>query len=134
MCAGEQRPAADKRTITAASQRGSNMKTRVLLTCIAMTTLLGSAAVTAADDSDADRSHAVTFVKDSAITVKVKTKLAADHITSVGRIHVDTDKAGIVWLSGTARSQEAIDRAVTLARDTKGVTKVQNDLTVKLDD
>jgi hyperosmotically inducible protein len=134
MCAGEQRPTADKRTIASVSQRGSNMKTKVLVTCIAMTTLLGSAAVIAAGDSDADRSHPVTFVKDSAITVKVKTKLAADHITSVGRIHVDTDKAGIVFLSGSARSQEAIDRAVTLARETKGVTKVQNDLTVKLDD
>jgi hypothetical protein len=40
-------------------------------------------------DSDADRSHAKAFVKDSAITTKIKTKLAAEHITSLGRIHVD---------------------------------------------
>ena len=46
--------------------------------------------------------HAVVFVKDSAITTKIKTKLAADHITSLERIHVDTDKDGVVWLSGTA--------------------------------
>ena len=110
------------------------MKTTTLVTCIAMATLLGSAAVMAANDSDTDRSHPMTFVKDSAITAKVKTKLAADHITSVGRIHVDTDKDGMVWLSGSARSQDAIDRAVTIARETKGVTKVHNDLAVKKDD
>ena len=30
-------------------------------------------------DSDADRSHPAQFVKDSAITAAIKTKLAADH-------------------------------------------------------
>ena len=110
------------------------MKRNSLITCIAMATLLGSAAVMAADDSDKDRSHPVVFVKDSAITAKVKTKLAADHITTLGRIHVDTDKDGIVWLSGSARTQEAVDRAVTIARETEGVNKVHSDLAVKKDD
>jgi hyperosmotically inducible periplasmic protein len=58
-----------------------------------------------ADDTDMDRSHPKAFVKDSMITTKIKSKLAADHITSLGRIKVDTDKDGVVWLSGTARTQ-----------------------------
>jgi len=110
------------------------MMKKTAVTCIAMAALLGSAIVMAADDSDSDRSHPMAFVKDSAITTKVKSKLAAEHITSMGRIHVDTDKDGVVWLSGSARSQKAIDRAVSVARETEGVTKVHNDLKVRKDD
>jgi hyperosmotically inducible protein len=55
-------------------------------------------------------------------------------LTSLGRIHVDTDKNGIVWLTGTARSQEAIAKAVSLASDTEHVKSVHNELTVRLDD
>ncbi|MGH8337437.1 MAG: BON domain-containing protein, partial [Gammaproteobacteria bacterium] len=88
----------------------------------------------AADDADMDRSHPMAFVKDSAITTKIKSKLAAQHITSLGRIHVDTDANGVVWLSGTARSQKAIDKAVSIARDTEHVVAVKNELTIKKDD
>jgi hyperosmotically inducible protein len=94
------------------------MKTKLVMTCLVCGMLLGPA-VTMAQDSDADRSHPKAFVKDSAITTEIKTKLAAEHITSLGRIHVDTDKDGVVWLSGSARTQEAIDKAVSIARETK---------------
>jgi hyperosmotically inducible protein len=85
-------------------------------------------------DADVDRTHPNAFVKDSVITTKIKSKLAADHVTSVGRIHVDTDADGVVWLSGTARSQDAIDRAVAVARDTEGVRDVRSKLKVRQDD
>lgn len=88
----------------------------------------------AAEDSDADRSNPKAFVKDSAITVEVKSKLAAEHITSLGRISVDTDNNGIVYLSGTARSQEAIDKAISIARGTEHVKSVHSTLTIKKDD
>ena len=93
---------------------------------------LGSIAI--AQDSDTDRAHMKSFVKDSAITTKIKSKLAAEHVTSLGRIHVDTDKDGVVWLSGSARTQAAIDKAVEIARGTEGVKDVKNDLVVKKDD
>ncbi|MGC1388788.1 MAG: BON domain-containing protein [Steroidobacteraceae bacterium] len=109
------------------------MKTKLAMTCVVFGALLGSAAAIA-DDANAVGSSTVVFVKDSTITTKIKTKLAADHLTSLGRIHVDTDQNGIVWLSGTARSQAAIDQAVSLARDTEHVKSVHNDLTVRLDD
>lgn len=87
-----------------------------------------------ATDADSDRSHPKAFVKDSAITVKIKSKLAAEHITSLGRIHVDTDADGIVYLSGTARSQQTIDRVVEIARNTEHVVDVKNELRVRKDD
>jgi hyperosmotically inducible periplasmic protein len=108
------------------------MKKRVL-TCLAIGTLLGSAVAIAAEDMDSDRSNPKAYVKDSAITTKIKTKLAADHLTSLGRIHVDTDQNGMVELSGTAGSPEAIDKAVSLARETEGVKGVHSTLTVKTD-
>ena len=110
------------------------MKTTFATSLIAIGMLVGPVAALAAEDSDADRSHPTAFVKDSAITAKIKTKLAAEHITSVGHIHVDTDKDGIVWLTGTAHSQEAVDKAVSIARETEHVKSVHSYLTVKKDD
>jgi hyperosmotically inducible protein len=109
------------------------MNTKYIIAGLTLCTFLGSAVVLA-DDSDKDRSHPHAFVKDSAITTKIKAKLAAEHLTSLGRIHVDTDKDGVVWLSGTARTQEAIDEAVSIARSTEHVKSVHNDLSIKKDD
>jgi hyperosmotically inducible protein len=109
------------------------MNTKYVIAGLTLCTLLGSVAVLA-DDADKDRSHPEAFVKDSAITSKIKTKLAAEHLTSLGRIHVDTDKNGVVWLSGSARTQEAIDEAGSIARSTEHVKSVHNDLIIKKDD
>ena len=86
-----------------------------------------------ATDSDTDRSKPEHFVKDSVITTKIKTKLAAEHPGSVKHIKVDTDMNGIVWMSGTANSQGEIDKAVSIAKNTEGVKSVKNDLKVEKD-
>src|SRR5689334_5025051 len=62
----------------------------------AIAALLGSVAF--AQDADVDRSHPRAFVKDSLITTKVKTRLASEHMSSLARVHVDTDADGVVWL------------------------------------
>ena len=107
------------------------MKTKFAITCVLCSTLIGSAVALAADDPNSDTSHAVAYVKDSAITTDIKTKLAAEHITSLERIHVDTDKDGVVWLSGTASTQKVADKAVSIARETDRVTNVHSDIRVK---
>jgi hyperosmotically inducible periplasmic protein len=109
------------------------MKQKLTATLMIIGVLLGPV-VAVAEDSDADRSHPKAFVKDSAITTKVKAKLAAEHITSLGNIHVDTDADGVVWLHGTAHTQEAADKAVAIARETEGVKGVHSRITVKKDD
>ena len=111
----------------------TDMKHKALLG-IAVALALAGPVAALANDADADRSHPGAFIKDSAITAKIKTKLAAEHLTSLGRIKVDTDANGIVWLGGTARSQEAIDKAVSIARSTEHVKEVKNHITVKMDD
>jgi hyperosmotically inducible periplasmic protein len=109
------------------------MKSAFATTCLVFGTLLGSAVAWAGQDSDTDRSHPVTFVKDSAITTAIKAKLAAEHLTSMARIHVDTDKDGVVWLTGSARTQEAADKAASIARDTEHVKTVHSDVKIEKD-
>ena len=110
------------------------MKTKLAIACLIIGASLTPVVSYSADDADMDRSHPKAFVKDSAITMKIKSKLAAQHLTSLGRIHVDTDANGVVWLSGTARSQDTIDKAVSIARETEHVVSVKNELTIKKDD
>ncbi len=107
-----------------------------LTTILAGLLVLGSTApiISYADKTDTDRSHPGTFVKDSAITTKIKTKLAVDHIASAAKIHVDTDADGVVWLTGTAHTQAEVDRAGQIARETEHVVSVKNNVTVKKDD
>jgi hyperosmotically inducible protein len=110
------------------------MNKKLATTLVAIGVLLGPVVAMAAEDSDTDRSHPKAFVKDSAITTAIKTKLAAEHITSLGRIRVDTDADGVVWLHGTARTQDAIDKAISIARETDGVKDVHSRITVRKDD
>jgi hyperosmotically inducible protein len=65
------------------------------------------------------------------ITTKVKSKLAAKHLTTLTRIKVDTDENGVVWLSGRAPTQDAVDMATMIAKDTEGVTSVHNGVAIQ---
>jgi len=108
------------------------MKTKLVTACFVLGTLLAPV-VGYTDDMDMDRSHPKAFVKDSAITTKIKAKLAKEHMASVMHIKVDTDSDGIVWLSGTAKSQAEVDKAVSIARETDGVKSVKNHIKIKMD-
>ena len=110
------------------------MKSKHAIALVAISSLLTPVVTFAADDADTDRSHPTAFVKDSVITTKIKTKLAAEKPSTLAKIQVDTDANGVVWLSGNAESQAAIDKAVSIARTTEGVKSVKNELKIKADD
>lgn len=109
------------------------MKTHLASACFIIGSLLAPVAAHAAD-TDSDRTHPMTFVKDSVITTKIKAKLAAEKVKSLMQIKVDTDNMGMVVLSGIVRTQGQADRAVSIARGTEGVTSVQSNLQIKKDD
>lgn len=109
------------------------MKTKLAISVILVGSLVGAMTVHA-EDRDTDRTHPMTYVKDSVVTTKVKSKLAAAHIKSLLHVKVDTDNKGIVVLSGNVRSQEEADKAVAIAQGTEGVTSVTNKLQIKKDD
>ncbi len=94
--------------------------------------LIGLVAATAAYVplalADADSDH--HYVKDSIITTKVKTKLAAKHMSTLTHVKVDTDENGVVWLSGTAPTRDARDLAGMIAKQTDGVNSVTNNIVV----
>jgi hyperosmotically inducible protein len=105
------------------------MKTLILSACVALGTACAMSAV--ADTVSADASATGTYVKDSAITTKVKTKLAAKHLSTLTKISVDTDKNGVVWLSGTAPTKDAKDLAEMITKNTDGVAGVHNNIVVE---
>ena len=109
------------------------MKIKLATTCFVIGTLLAPIAAYA-EDQDSDRTHPMTYVKDSAITVKVKAKLADEKMSSLAHIMVDTDSKGAVVLSGKVRTQAEADKAVSIARGTEGVSSVKSKIQIKKDD
>lgn len=102
------------------------MKSILVTACIAIATLIAPVAVQAAEGDSAK-----TVVKDSMITTKVKAKLAAEKMSSLTKLKVETDSKGEVILSGDLKSQAEIDKAVSIARGTDGVTSVVSKIMVK---
>ncbi|MBA4141964.1 MAG: BON domain-containing protein [Nitrosospira sp.] len=87
-----------------------------------------------ATDTDKDRGTVGEYVSDSIITTKVKAKLAGDDSVSALDIQVDTDKDGVVVLSGTANSKAEADKAHSIAHSVEGVKKVLNRIKIQKDD
>ena len=106
------------------------MNTKMITTAFLIGALAAPVAGYAAD-SDKDRSSPKEFVKDSVITVKIKAEYAKDKDVSAMNIKVDTDDKGVVTLSGNAKSKVEADKAVMIARDTKGVTSVKNEIQIR---
>lgn len=84
-----------------------------------------------ATDADSERDSTKAYVSDSAITAKVKARLAGERMSSLTAVTVDTDQDGVVYLSGTVPSQTDAERAITIARETEGVRTVRSKLLVK---
>src|SRR5512141_2614946 len=70
------------------------------------------------------------YVDDAAITTAVKAKFVEDKTVDAGAIKVETLN-GTVALSGFAKSNAEKAQAEFLARNTKGVREVRNNLTVR---
>jgi hyperosmotically inducible periplasmic protein len=83
-----------------------------------------------ADDADRDRSSAGSYLRDSEITAKVKAKLASERLASLTSIKVDTDRNGVVTLSGRANSAAEAKKAESIARNVEGVSAVENHIAV----
>lgn len=69
-------------------------------------------------------------IDDAGITMAVKSKLLDDPDVKGLKIDVDT-REGVVYLTGTVRSEMEKTKAVQLAREAKGVLDVQPNLDIK---
>ena len=70
------------------------------------------------------------YVTDTWITTKVKAVLVESPMVKATEVNVETFK-GVVQLSGFVSSQSAMNEAVRLTREIKGVTSVKNDMRIK---
>ena len=61
---------------------------------------------------------------------KIKSKMALDDLVKASAINIDSAN-GVVTLTGTVRSEAERTRAVQLARETDGVTSVNDRLVVR---
>jgi osmotically-inducible protein OsmY len=87
--------------------------------------------ITACTSTTPPRESTGQYVDDSAITTKVKAKLASgEGVGSAARIHVETYK-GVVQLSGYADSRDEVNRAIQIARNVEGVRGVDDSVAVK---
>jgi len=88
-------------------------------------------AVTAgvAPAAEAQRPTIGERVDDATITAALKTKLVADRAKNLIAVNVDTEQ-GVVHLQGTVPTERDKVEAERLARATKGVVDVKNDLKV----
>jgi hyperosmotically inducible periplasmic protein len=107
-------------------------------TLLAATSVIGALVVCvpvagyAADSPSKDKPTMTERVKesvgDAVITTKIKTEFAKDKDVSAMNIKVDTDDKGVVTLSGNAKSKAEAEKAGRIARDTKGVISVKNEI------
>jgi hyperosmotically inducible protein len=112
------------------------MKTSTKLSC-AVACALGflAAPITQADPAyGATASDTKVVIQDSAIASSVKAQLAADRNGDFGHVRVDADDHGIVKLEGHVRTQDAADRAISIAKHTEGVREVRSGVKIEKDD
>jgi osmotically-inducible protein OsmY len=99
-------------------------------------TTLVPLSVLANPDTDAVNTQPQGDIKDSSIKATIKAQFATEQYNGFGLQHIDVDvnHHGVVSLEGKVSSQEAADRAVSIARATQGVREVKNQLKVKTED
>ena len=69
------------------------------------------------------------FMSDAEITGKIKSKMALDELVRARTIDLSTT-GGVVTVAGTVTSAAEHDQAIKLARETAGVTRVEDRLVV----
>lgn len=77
-----------------------------------------------------EKRTAGTYVDDSAITAKIKSKMIGDSVVKAHEINVDTFQ-GNVQLNGFVDNAAQKQRAEEIARNTAGVVNVQNNLQLR---
>lgn len=97
---------------------------------IALAVLTGLTLVTSGCAVMRGQTDVGTYVDDRTITAAVKAKLLENPATGGMSINVDTLN-GAVALSGFAKSAHEKETATNIARSTKGVREVRNNLVVR---
>ena len=101
-----------------------------LLRAVAIATLAGATLLGAGCSVMRGQQSAGSYVDDTGITTAIKAKFVEDKVVSAGSINVET-LSGTVQLSGFARSEDEKRQAEQIARNTRNVRAVRNDIVVR---
>ena len=118
------------------------MKPALAILCLVSSSALFPAVMFAGTDPDPSQANTqtttttqvtsqTTATQDSPIVSKIRSEMASENVSSMTGISVDADSSGVVSLSGTALTQDDVDKVVSIAHNTEGVTAVNNNVTVK---
>ena len=105
------------------------MKTRLAMTLVIAALIVPVAGYAA--DTKLTKENIKETADNTVIATKIIAKYAKDKDVSALKIKVDADDKGVVTLSGNAKSKAEADKAVKIARNTKGVTKVRSEIKVQ---
>ena len=115
------------------------MKAEFAATCVALGLILAPAAAYSAEKKESamkseekkesKTEKAKEAVEDATITTKIKAEYAKDKAVSAMNISVNTDH-GVVTLTGNAKSKSEAEKAEQIAKSTKGVASVKNEIKV----
>lgn len=105
------------------------MKKRKLIASLFLISIFIGPTVGSAEEKNSDY-NVGEFVKDSAITAKIKAKLlTAEDINSM-HIKVDTDNNGIVVLGGKVKTEVERNRVLEIANSVDGVRNIINNIEI----
>jgi hyperosmotically inducible periplasmic protein len=91
-----------------------------------------NSAQAAANSAQATANSAqATVPQNTEIASKIEAEMASQNVASVTGINVSADSSGVVSLTGSARSQDDIDKVVSIAQNTAGVSAVNNSVRVQ---
>ena len=97
---------------------------------IAFATMAGITLISAGCAVVRGQETAGSYVDDAAITTSIKAKFIDDKIVSASSISVETLN-GTVQLSGFAKNMAEKSKAEQIARNTKNVKSVRNDIVLR---
>ena len=107
----------------------SKLLTAYLLAAGLVMPLAAPAQTAPADQSSPPR----VAVSSATITAQVQGELARDPHVVAKEIKVETDSNGVVLLTGSAKTQQELDRATLIARNVPGVVSVDNRIQLSSD-
>ena len=89
-----------------------------------------AASATAREKTSQAADATMRAIEDGRVTAKIKAKMALDESVKALDLNVDT-KDSVVTVTGEVRSEAERQRALALARETAGVTKVVDHLKIR---
>jgi osmotically-inducible protein OsmY len=110
------------------------MKRQIRMMVMVAVSVLGAATLVTtgckSNSGSEEKRTAGTYIDDSSITAKIKSKMVGDSVVKAHQINVDTFQ-GNVQLNGFVDNEAQKQRAEEIARNTSGVLNVQNNLQLR---